>query len=72
MNEIVLDIAPGGFVAEIADERGHKVRRALVGGDFGPQDGRRKLGAVGSKMGPRPRISRMIKGVVLNRCAVVL
>ena len=37
------DVAPGGFVAEIGDQCRHDVRRALVGGDAGLGDGRRKL-----------------------------
>jgi hypothetical protein len=37
------DIALGGFVAEIGDERRHDVHRAPVRGDFGLLDRRRKL-----------------------------
>jgi hypothetical protein len=37
------DIPPGGFVAEICDQRGDDVQRALVGGDLGLLDRRRKL-----------------------------
>jgi FAD/FMN-containing dehydrogenase len=60
-----LDIAPGGLVAEIGDQRRHDVRRTLVGGNLDRRDGRRQLvlGSSGSfKMAPLPWYLRHDKG----------
>jgi hypothetical protein len=38
-----LDVALGSLLAEICDQRGHDIERALVGCDLGLLDRRRKL-----------------------------
>jgi hypothetical protein len=48
------DIAPGGFLAEIGDQRRHDVQRALVGRDLGLLDRRRKLVLGVRQSGPLP------------------
>jgi hypothetical protein len=37
------DVAPGGFLAEIGDQRRHDIQCAQIGRDLGRRDGRRQL-----------------------------
>ncbi len=60
-----LDIAPGGFVAEIGDQRRHDIQRTLVGGGLRRRDGRRhpvlrflRLVEIGPPVQASPRFTR--------------